>query len=113
MARAYTDFILKKKLVLNGVFVAGGGARNPTLLRLFSRELTRLSGEEIPIGVLPDNFAPAQYLEAMAFAHLGYEALQGNAVSLASVTGAIENAFGAGIFPGKNYRHILKLLDLS
>ncbi len=113
MAKAHVEFILKKGHVLNGVFAAGGGARNPTLLRLFSREIARLSGEEIPIGVLPDSFAPAQYLEAMAFARLGYEALKGNAVSLAIVTGAVENAFGAGIFPGENYRRLLKRLNLT
>ncbi|MBI3557585.1 MAG: anhydro-N-acetylmuramic acid kinase [Deltaproteobacteria bacterium] len=113
MAKAHVEFILKKGRVLNGIFAAGGGARNPTLLRLFSREIARLSGEEIPIGVLPDTFAPAQYLEAMAFARLGYEALKGNAVSMAIVTGAVEDAFGAGIFPGENYRRILKRLDLT
>lgn len=113
MAKAYVDFVLKPENFLNGIFVAGGGARNPTLLLLFSRELARLSGQEIPVAVLPDSFAPPQYLEPMAFARLGVEALQGRPVSLARVTGASSDSFGAGIFPGKNFQNLLQLLDMT
>ncbi|MBI3544451.1 MAG: anhydro-N-acetylmuramic acid kinase, partial [Deltaproteobacteria bacterium] len=107
MARAYVDFVLKRGRRLNAVFVAGGGALNPTLVMLFASELHRLARRKIFVGVLPEVFAPPQYLEAMAFARLGYEALQGNPVSLASVTGANEDALGAGIFPGRNYQALL------
>jgi anhydro-N-acetylmuramic acid kinase len=113
MARAYSDFVLKKGRRLHCVYIAGGGARNPTLLRLFSRELTRLSGEKIRVEALPLEFAPTQYLEAMAFARLGIEALQGNATSLGSITGAKTDALGAGIFPSKNYKRLLKIMNMA
>lgn len=112
MAAAYSKFVLKSGRELNGVFIAGGGAQNPELIRLFSRELARLTGEEIPVSPLPKEIADPQFLEAMAFARLGFEAIRGNPVSLASVTGASENAIGAGIFPGKNYKTLLNALDL-
>jgi hypothetical protein len=48
----------------------------------------------------------------MAFARLGFEGLRGNPVSLATVTGAQENARGAGIFPGDNFSTLLKLLKM-
>lgn len=108
MATAYADFILKGGRELHKIFVAGGGARNPALIRLFKLEIARLaSRRRITISVLPDSFAPPQFLEAMSFARLGFEALQGRPVSLAAVTGASEDAFGSGIFAGANYRHLL------
>lgn len=110
MAKSYVDFILKQGLPLKKVYVAGGGARNPVLVMLFQRELVRLSGQQIEVTVLPDDFAPAQMLEAMAFARLGLEALRGSPVSLSAITGASEDAFGAGIFPGKNFCKLKSLI---
>jgi anhydro-N-acetylmuramic acid kinase len=110
MAKAYVDFVLTEKRKLRKIYVAGGGALNPTLLLLFAHELRRLGGIDIPIEVLPKEFAPSQYLEAMGFARFGFEAIQGKPVSLAVVTGAKENAIGAGIFPSQNYQKLLKLL---
>lgn len=113
MARAYVDFLFKKGHRLRRILVAGGGARNPMLMILFRSELERMSGLELSVEVLPDDFAPAQFVEAMGFARFGYEALQGNPVSLASVTGAVTDGVGAGIFPGQNYRRLLKSLHMS
>lgn len=97
MARAYRDFIFKVGKSLNAIFVAGGGAKNKTLLQLFSRELARLTRREILVTLLPAQYAPVAYLEAMAFARLGVEALCGNRISLSSVTGAHRDSFGANI----------------
>jgi anhydro-N-acetylmuramic acid kinase len=113
MARAYSDFVLKNGRPLRFIYVAGGGARNPTLMYLFSRELTRLCGNGISVQALPRSFAPAQFLEAMAFARLGIEALQGHITSLASITGAKKNAIGAGIYPAQNYKRLLKLVNVT
>lgn len=112
MAKAYADFVLTKGNELSHIFVAGGGAKNQTLLKLFSREIARLTRREIIIMPLPGDFAPAQSLEAMAFARFGIEALQGKPVSIASITGAKHDAFGAAIVPGENYKRLLKLLDV-
>lgn len=112
MAKAYVNFVLDAGYPLRKIFVAGGGAANPTLMKLFSDELRRLSGSSIAVLTLADAFAPAQSLEAMAFARLGYEAIHGRVVSLSTVTGASEDASGAGIFAGRNYAKLLKSLDL-
>lgn len=113
MAKAYADFIVKKKKPLRHIFVAGGGANNPVLMRLFENELMCLTEQDISVSVLPEEFAPPKALEAMGFARFGYEALHGRPVSVAAVTGASEDASGAGIFPGKNYASLLKLLKMS
>lgn len=110
MALAYADHIVRRAHVPGVIFVAGGGAKNQTLVRLFSRELRRLTGKTIAVRQLPATFAPPAYLEAMAFARLGFEALFGRPVSLRAVTGASEDAYGAGIFPGRNFATILKIL---
>lgn len=112
MAMAYRDFVLNKKRKLNAVFVAGGGAKNPTLLRFFSRELARLTKREIWVVPMPPDFAPPQYLEAMAFARFGIEALQLKPVSLKCITGAKSDATGAGFFPGSNFKRLAKLVGI-
>ena len=112
MAKSYADFVLGAGFPLRKIFVAGGGALNPTLMKLFSDELRRLCKSSIAVSTLSDDFAPAQSLEAMAFARLGYEAIHGRAVSLSAVTGASEDAIGAGIFAGQNYAKLLNSLDL-
>ena len=111
MAKAYANFVLKGPRKVNAVFIAGGGARNPFLLSLFERELARLAGRSIPVAALPPDFAPSQFIEAMAFARLGFEALGGRPVSLRSVTGSRADALGAGLFPGPNYARLSKLVN--
>jgi anhydro-N-acetylmuramic acid kinase len=110
MAKACNDFIFKRTHGVETVFVAGGGAENPTLLRLFSRELARLTKKEILVAPLPVAFAPVQALEAMGFARFGYEAMLGRPVSLRSVTGARRNAIGANITPATNYATLVREL---
>jgi anhydro-N-acetylmuramic acid kinase len=108
MARAYADFVLKKGRPLRQIFVCGGGARNPVLVELFAIELARFAGGRILVSPVPAGLAPPEYLEAMAFARLGLEALRGRAISLASVTGAKENAVGAGVFAGRNHESLVR-----
>ncbi|MEW6055870.1 MAG: anhydro-N-acetylmuramic acid kinase [Bdellovibrionota bacterium] len=107
MAAAYHRFVLHGNNRLQKILIAGGGSRNPVLMQLFRQELERMTGRNIPVEPLADDFAPAQYLEAMAFARLGLNALTGKPVSLAQVTGAAEDGSGAGIFPGKNFKRLL------
>jgi anhydro-N-acetylmuramic acid kinase len=70
----YTDYI-----------VAGGGTRNPTLMRMITDELT-------PLGLrvrLSDDFGvPSQAKEALAFAVLAYESWHQRPSNIPSATGA-------------------------
>ncbi len=111
MAKAYVDFVLPKVPTLNVIFLAGGGVKNKTLINWFQACLKELSQKNISVLVLPLDFAPPQYLEAMAFARLGFEAYQGKAVSLACVTGAKKNAKGAAIFPGPYDKDLKKFFE--
>ena len=80
---AYKDFILGRTRIA-AVFVAGGGALNPTLLRMMQ--------ERLPTGILMTTSAaagvPDQAREAMAFAVIGHESLMGRPGNLPAVTGA-------------------------
>ncbi len=83
IARAYRDFILPDTRV-DEVLVCGGGALNPTLLRML--------GERLPAGIAVTTTSargvPDQAREAMAFAVLGHESLMGRPGNLPAVTGA-------------------------
>jgi len=65
------------------VIVTGGGAHNPTLMRMLARELPQAAMlRASDLGVDGDA------LEAIAFAVLGYEMLNGRPGNLPTVTGA-------------------------
>jgi len=76
------------------VILAGGGARNPELLR-------RLSAALAPARVaLSDEFGiPADAREALAFAALGYETLAGRPGNVPAATGAAREAVLGSITP--------------
>jgi anhydro-N-acetylmuramic acid kinase len=80
---AYRDFILGRTRIAT-VFVAGGGALNPTLLRMMQ--------ERLPSGILVTTSAaagvPDQAREAIAFAVIGHESLMGRPGNMPAVTGA-------------------------
>ena len=78
------------------VFVAGGGARNGTLLRRLGERLAPL-----PVAPMEALGLPAEAKEAVDFAVLALEAAAGRPVALPAVTGA-ERPATAGIFcPGR------------
>jgi anhydro-N-acetylmuramic acid kinase len=83
IAASYKDFILSTTRIAT-VLVAGGGALNPTLLRMMQ--------ERLPSGILVTTSAaagvPDQAREAMAFAVIGHESLMSRPGNLPAVTGA-------------------------
>jgi len=83
IAAAYKDFILGTTRI-STVLVAGGGALNPTLLRMIQ--------ERLPAGIRVTTTAsvgvPDQAREAIAFAVIGHQSLMGKAGNLPAVTGA-------------------------
>lgn len=83
IAAAYRDFILDSTDIRT-VLVAGGGALNPTLLRMIQ--------ERLPAGITVTTTAsagvPDQAREAIAFAVIGHQSLMGKPGNLPAVTGA-------------------------
>jgi anhydro-N-acetylmuramic acid kinase len=82
---------------LTELVVAGGGVRNPALMR-------RIGELSAPIAVRPiDEFGlPAQGKEAYLFALLGYLSVHGLPGTIASATGAREGSILGSVTPGRS-----------
>jgi anhydro-N-acetylmuramic acid kinase len=98
IADAYRRFILPTT-PLDAVLLCGGGARNPTLLRMLAAELSPL-----PVGNVDDYGLPADAKEAIAFAVLAYETAHGRPGTLPATTGASRPALLGSIAPGSRFR---------
>jgi anhydro-N-acetylmuramic acid kinase len=104
IARAYEKFILEKNLPLHTIYFTGGGARNSFLMEFLERRLTGIRIAPLTeLGVDPD------YLEAHAFAYLGYLALHGKALG-GPWTDVSEWAPPARVTPGRNWPQIVRQL---
>src|SRR6185369_6404241 len=108
IADAYARFIFpkcnEKQLTQLQIVLGGGGAKNPTLRLLLSKELSR---HGIKPGQLctHENFGIAnEAKEALAFAILAYETLQGQPSNVPSATGAKRPVILGKIVPGDGFR---------
>lgn len=79
---AYDRFVFPRTRV-DEVYLSGGGARNPTLVRELRRRLAPL-----PVRALSDLGIPAEAKEAVAFAILASECLAGVPANVPAATGA-------------------------
>ena len=82
VARAVTEFVVTR-FAVETMYVAGGGAKNRSLLRKLEEHLPDLSVERSEaLGIAPE------CREALAFAALGRETMAGRPGNLPQVTGA-------------------------
>jgi anhydro-N-acetylmuramic acid kinase len=104
IAQAYERFILGERRALSAIYLCGGGAKNETIRTWLS---DRLNG--IEVRTIEDHGFESQYIEAQAFAFLGYRSLLGLPAG-GKWTGA--KAFGppGQITPGRNWIEVLKSL---
>jgi len=103
IADAYRRFLPP----VDEVLVGGGGARNPTLMRMLSDELPGVA-----VRPMDDLGLDADAKEAVAFALLGYASLHGWPGNVHSATGAARPVVLGSITPGANYRRLLaQVLD--
>ncbi|MHB1203653.1 MAG: anhydro-N-acetylmuramic acid kinase [Acidithiobacillus sp.] len=86
------------------MLVFGGGAENPALLAALQRALPAI---RIVHGARATGI-PSQALEALAFAWLGAQCLQGRPGNLPAVTGATRAVVLGGIHPGNNWSSLMK-----
>jgi anhydro-N-acetylmuramic acid kinase len=86
IADACRRFILPRGSV-DQLIVTGGGARNPTLMRMLIAEL-----RDVPVLTAADVGIDGDAVEAVAFAILGYQMLRGRPGNIPSVTGARTSA---------------------
>lgn len=82
-ARAYEQWVLPRIPALEGIYVSGGGSRNPNMMAGLARRLA-------PVPVLPLSALgfPEAAKEAACFALLASECLSGVAQNVPSATGA-------------------------
>ncbi len=102
VANAVRDWTLGAKEML----VFGGGAENPTLIRALQEALPEL---QVRIGAEVTGI-PSQALEALAFAWLGGQCLQGKVLPYAQVTGVKQAIVLGNILPGENWPMLLNQL---
>jgi len=77
------------------VFICGGGARNPELLRRLREQMRNTPVQSTSaIGFEPE------WIEAIAFAWLAHQTLSGQPGNLPAVTGARRSTVLGGIFLG-------------
>lgn len=99
IADAYTRYVG----AVDEVVLCGGGADNPTLVRMI--------GEALPGGVVlrsDDLGVPADAKEAIAFAVLAYETAHARPGNLPSVTGAHGPRVLGAITPGDNFAALMR-----
>jgi anhydro-N-acetylmuramic acid kinase len=84
------------------VVVAGGGSRNPVLMRLLSDLL-----DPAQIRQHEEFGLPSLGREAVYFALMGYEAVHGRPNTIPSCTGASHAVVMGKVVPGPNYRALM------
>lgn len=103
IAESYEADILKRKLPLKMVVVAGGGARNSFLLSLLQERFPK-----VKFTTMEEFGHSAQALEAHAFAYYAALAFKGLPLTFPSTTGAKEESVCGKIIPGKNWKRLSK-----
>lgn len=81
------------------VYVCGGGARNPVLMRMLQQALDETGVSGVPVMTTEALGVPPQQVEAFAFAWLAMRCVAREPGNLASVTGAAGERVLGAIYP--------------
>ena len=100
IAEGYKRVILPK-FKLKEIVVGGGGARNKTLFTMIQNLLP-----SVQLKTFEDFHLNSNAIEAMAFALMAYETLQGRASNIPKVTGASHAVLLGKIIPGNNFNSL-------
>ena len=93
-AHGITNAILQRYPTAHEVYLCGGGAHNHALSRLIAQQLPQQTVDDTGrLGISPD------WLEAHAFAWLGWQTLQGQPGNQPEVTGARHTCVLGAIYP--------------
>lgn len=98
IADAYRDFM---PCMPDEAIVSGGGAYNPTLLRMLSEKIAPAK-----VSVIDDYGMSSDAKEAVAFAVMAYETWHNRPGNFPAATGARKSVVLGSITPGDNFRKI-------
>lgn len=101
IAESYERDILKKRLPLATIVLAGGGAKNAFLLLLLQQRFPKVN-----FLTMEDYALSSQALESQAFGFFALCALRGEPITGASTTGAETDVICGKISPGANWGRI-------
>jgi anhydro-N-acetylmuramic acid kinase len=102
ISQSYKDF--GPEGGVDEIIVSGGGAKNPTLMRMLAEEF----GDSAKVMKHDDFGLPATAKEAVAFAHFGYELMRGRSNQLPACTGAKHHTIMGQIAPGRNFAQVMQ-----
>eukprot|EP01033_Poteriospumella_lacustris_P012155 gene12155-8697_t len=127
IAHSYEQAALVMGVYPEYVVVSGGGAYNPTLMRLLAADVrpgTRVSrageacdinGQPLPLSdaaLTLGSVIEADSKEAVAFAVFAYQAVCGRSNHLPATTGASHEIVLGKLCPGMNFRQLLEVVQL-
>lgn len=95
------------------VIVAGGGARNPTLMERLRAQLTERLGKSVLLRTHADLGIDDKAKEGIVFAFIAYQTLHGAAGNVAACTGANRAQILGQIAPGNNFQTLLQQIYSS
>jgi anhydro-N-acetylmuramic acid kinase len=107
-ARSIADAYRQYLGPVDEALIAGGGARNPTLMHMLQAALP-----DVHVRSVDDAGLNADAKEAVAFALMGYAALHGWPNNVPAATGASHPVVLGSISPGANYRMLLEAVLLA
>ncbi len=105
-ARSIADAYRRFLGPVDEALIGGGGARNPTLMRMIRQALP-----EMRVRPLDELGLNADAKEALAFALMGYATLHGWPSNVPAATGATRPVVLGELTPGANYRALLATIS--
>ncbi|KAK4689153.1 hypothetical protein P7C73_g968, partial [Tremellales sp. Uapishka_1] len=123
IARAYERFVVPTYGEIDEIFVCGGGAENPNLMKFMADRFPRASVRKLNDATAPKakmnghasghkaGNIPADAKEAVMFATLGFLCVSGRSVPVSSGELCKDEAVMGKITPGRNYRDVLRKVD--
>lgn len=105
IVHAYENYVIPKIGHIDEVYICGGGAFNPNIMRHIS---SRLPGTNVNILSSSTIGIGAAAKEAVLFAVLGYLGVCGRDVAIADLSETRDKVVLGCVTPGDNYRSVMK-----
>jgi 1,6-anhydro-N-acetylmuramate kinase len=105
IVRAYEEFVIPVVGKLDEVYICGGGAFNPNIMKWLRERLPQTMVERMEKGAYG---LRADAKEAVLFAVLGFLGICGRQVAIAGFSENRQPALLGAVTPGENYRSIMK-----